>query len=238
MRPGAPIWIYGGNDEGIRSISKRVALVFDDVQTLDARGHCRILEARRRPEGPDRPTLGDWQESITLELDGESRNWTTFPGVFGREKLDAGTRLLIESLPTPPPNSRVLDFACGAGPIGGALRGREDSIDLHLLEADALALEACRHNVEGIYHLGDGWQAMATEPFDWIVSNPPFHVGKDEDHRILESLIIGAPQRLKPGGSMYLVVQSRIPLGRVLSDQYDVVERAGSDRGYQVWRVQ
>ena len=49
----------------------------------------------------------------------------------------------------PPKKARVLDYGAGSGVIGAALRLREPTVDLHLLDSDALALEAAAKNLPG-----------------------------------------------------------------------------------------
>ena len=50
---------------------------------------------------------------------GVSMDFITDAGVFSRDGLDAGTRVLLEALP--PLCGRVLDLGCGWGALGGVL---------------------------------------------------------------------------------------------------------------------
>jgi 16S rRNA G1207 methylase RsmC len=51
--PDGFVCVYGGNDEGIRSTASRLAPVLDEVETIAARRHCRVLHGVRRAETPD-----------------------------------------------------------------------------------------------------------------------------------------------------------------------------------------
>ena len=114
------------------------------------------------------------------------------------------------------------------------------------LDADTLALHAAQHNLPyaAKLHLSDGWHGVSKrERFDWIVSNPPVHLGIQTDFRILTDLIRQAPRHLLPGGHLWLVAQTYIPVGRMLAQQEGA---AGSfreacavydDGRFVVWRA-
>ena len=56
LEPGSPIWLYGANDEGIRSAGKRLTSLFDDVTTIGTRRHCRIWLAYRSKRPAQSPS--------------------------------------------------------------------------------------------------------------------------------------------------------------------------------------
>jgi 16S rRNA G1207 methylase RsmC len=100
-----------------------------------------------------------------------------------------------------------------------------------LLEADSVAMAAAAENCASAVSqrkhraLQDGWgessEAAGPHPhrqkFDWIVSNPPVHAGLPDDLRLLAHLCRGAPARLKPGGTLWVVSQAQVPVGRLLA---------------------
>ena len=238
IRPGGSLWLYGSNDEGVRSAGKLLGSVLGEVRTVETRGHCRFWRAVRRAE-PDqlRSDLSDWESRFTLELPGGAVQLLSYPGLFAHGRLDDGTRLRIGSLPGKLPGARVLDFGCGAGAIALALRRRFPEAELDLVDSDALAVEASRRNLPGIrVHLGDAWSALPSSArFDLIVSNPPFHRGKEEDFQLINRLIDGAAQRLRRRGELLVVAQRRIALGRWLGDRFAAVRVESESRGYRLW---
>lgn len=62
------------------------------------------------------PTSPHAQRAVTLTALGVKMRLVTDAGVFSREGLDAGTRILLEALP--PLAGRVLDLGCGLGRAG------------------------------------------------------------------------------------------------------------------------
>lgn len=243
LSPGAPLWLYGANDEGIRSVAGRLAGLFDDVVSISARRRCRVWQARRTA-APARAPLSAWRQETRLLLPGavgapvEDVAWVEYPGVFAAGRLDAATAVLLDVIAPVAPSASVLDFGCGAGAIGAVIRRRAPAARLHLLDADAVALEAARENVPGaVLHLGDGWAAAPGLLVDRIISNPPIHRGKREDYSALAALIDEAPRHLASGGSLELVVQRRLPVRPRLEAAFGRVESAFEDPRWQVWRA-
>jgi 16S rRNA (guanine1207-N2)-methyltransferase len=244
LAPGARLVVAGGNEEGIRPAGRMLAQVCGAVTTLASRGHGRVLAAAV-PLRPGASTeaigasLADWRTVMRLAIAGVERDWVTYPGLFAAGRIDEGTALMIGALPQLAPGARVLDYGCGAGAIGAAVHARQPAIVLDMLDNDAIALEAVRENVpEATRILACGVAQSGTGPrYHCILSNPPLHAGRTEDHAWLEALIADAPAALIAGGMLQLVVQRRVPLERLLARHFAQVEVAAQDGRYRVWRA-
>lgn len=260
LEPGGALLVYGANDEGIRSAAFRIEPVFGSVETVSVKSRCRVLRARRPRSISDlRGELAAWRSTWRLRIEGEGkerggptarggsgrsggrragdRPWVSYPGVFSHGRLDAGTRLLLDVIDVPEAGARVLDYGCGSGVIAGVLAARSRELDLHLLDADAIALEAARENLpDGRRILADRIDVVGDVRFDLVVSNPPYHAGKAEDRGILQALIRDSPAHLAPGGSLVMVVQRRFPVEGPLGAAFRRVDVLGEDATYRVWR--
>lgn len=237
LAPGAALWLYGANDEGIRSVGKRLDPLFAEADTVLIKRRCRVWRALRT-EAPPRAPLAAWRSETRIALPGGPTPWIEYPGVFAAGRFDPATAALVEAMAPVAPGARVLDFGCGAGALAAALRQRAPEARLHLLDADAVAIEAARENVPGAdVHLGDGWRAAPDVRVDRVVSNPPIHRGKGEDFGALAALIAEAPGHLKAGGLLELVVQSQVPVRAWLDDRFARVEAVFDDGRFTVWRA-
>lgn len=240
----APIYLFGANDEGIKSSGKRLSPLFDRVQTVDTRRHCRLWTGRRS-QAPARGSLEDWRRDHAVELPGGPRSLRSYPGCFAKGRLDAGTALLLEHLPAAlqPRPTTVLDLACGVGVIGAAveqlLPERDDQpLRLDGCDIDAIALHAAAHNARFDRRgLGDGPAALDKPEAGWdlIVSNPPFHRGFDDDLSIAREWIAQLPTLLAPGGRALLVVQRHRPVLNDLRAALPRVDTLADARGYRVY---
>lgn len=144
-------------------------------------------------------------KQITVKIFDTVLKLNTDNGVFSKEKLDFGTRVLVENLPLEEFHGRVLDIGCGYGPIGIYLKKNTDC-DVDMTDVNKRALHLAKMNAKlnsadvSIFE-SDAYQNIS-EKYDYIVTNPPIRVGK----QILYSIVMGAREHLVPGGSLFLVI--------------------------------
>lgn len=241
LEPDAPVVVVGHNDEGIKGAARRVREVFGLCETVDTRRHCRVLRAQRTEAGtPLVADLDGWSRTSTFPVVDGPLDLQVWPGMFAKGSLDAGTELLLGALTDLPEAGTVLDFGCGSGVIGAVLQRRHPGLQLQCLDADAVAAHAAQRNVPGaLVRCGASWSSLpAYKRYDAIVSNPPIHMGKHRDYRVLVMLIEEGGLRLADGGSLWLVVQRQVPVERTLQDWWASVELVAEDTRFRVWRAQ
>lgn len=150
--------------------TKHVAMggVTSCVARASWRGVPRELEKEKE--------LAAWGQDSTLSLTAGDNNgaagrggegggilpWRTYPGLFAGGQLDVMTHFLLHTVPMPThiistssEPVQVLDFACGSGSIGATILARVKaagvgdggSVNIHLLDADAVAIKAAKVNV-------------------------------------------------------------------------------------------
>ncbi len=238
VAPGAIIVLFGANAEGVKSAGKALEEVAEGVITVDTRRHSRVLAGRRRAEISGlRTTLESWREVHEITLNGRARPWVSYPGVFAGGALDPGTALLLAHLPPIAAGAAVLDMACGSGIIGAAVREQFAEAAVDLVDNDAVAIAAARENVPGANIIcGDGLAPAPRTRYDVILSNPPIHDGVAENFAFLQGLIAEAPARLKPGGVLQVVIQSRIRALPWFEAAYKEAAIVAQDRRYQIIR--
>lgn len=175
---------------------------------------------------------------VIFEVLGLRLNCTTDAGVFSRDGLDMGTRILLEALPEL--HGRILDLGCGWGPVGTALGKRYPGAQIVLTDVNSRATELAARNLaaNGVTNAavvqGDGFAAVEGG-FDAIVLNPPIRAGK----AVIYALFAEAAKHLRADGALYIVIrkqQGAESAQKHLSLIYADVERIAREKGYWVLR--
>jgi len=128
-------------------------------------------------------------------------------GVFSKDRLDKGSKLLIENAVIEP-GSSILDLGCGIGVIGISLRLMYPRIKVKMIDINNRAIKLCRkniklHNLNKIDVVNSNLYEKIDEKFDTILVNPPQTAGRDICFNIIEQ----APKYLKKNGSLQLVAR-------------------------------
>ncbi|MEN8182642.1 MAG: methyltransferase [Myxococcota bacterium] len=238
LAAGAPLWIHGANDEGIRSVGSRLESICEKVRVVAARRHGRVVEGRILPARAPR-SLGEFRMTFDADLSGGRARLVSYPGTFAHGRLDEGSALLLQTLARWRPAGRVLDFGCGIGVLALGVRQLTADAELDLLDVDAAAMEAARENVPGARPLlGDGFSAVPSGlRYDWIVSNPPFHQGRSNDPGLARQLAREAPRHLAPGGQLLVVVPRAAPFGRWLTPHFGAIQTVARGPHHTVWHA-
>lgn len=154
------------------------------------------------------PNVEHDERDVIFEVLNRRLRCTTDAGVFSRDGLDMGTRILLEALPEL--RGRVLDLGCGWGPVGTALGCAYPELELVLSDVNERAAELARRNLaaNGVQNarvvVGDGYAAI-DGAFDAIVLNPPIRAGKS----VIYGLFEGARAHLAEGGALYIVIRKQ-----------------------------
>jgi 16S rRNA (guanine1207-N2)-methyltransferase len=185
------------------------------------------------------PAVASDRRTVPLVLPDLSVTLTTDRGVFGRDAVDPGTKLLLLEGPPPPAEGDLLDLGCGYGPIAVALARRAPAARVWAVDVNRRALELCATNAEAA-----GVEVRAATPdevptdvrFAGIWSNPPVRIGKGALHALLVTWL----ERLAPDGRAALVVHRHLgadSLARWLAEQGWPATRIGSRMGYRLLEV-
>jgi 16S rRNA (guanine1207-N2)-methyltransferase len=233
LRPGGRCLLAGANDEGIRTALRQLEQIAGNLEVLGYRGGNRVGVAVRPAHLP--PTAEahriPWSDEahfhrFTAETPAGPVEILTRPGVFSWDRLDAGSRALLDTMRIEPGDD-VLDIGCGYGVVGVAAARLSRTGTAVLVDVDAEAVRSARRTVlengldDRVEVLpGDAAGPVGERRFDVVVTNPPFHLGKGTNLDIPAHFIRDAARVLKPGGRLYLVANRTLPYERWLDDAF------------------
>lgn len=247
VRPSGWVLAAGANNEGVRSFHADGQALFSDPFYSSYQSKHRIATFEgveltdRWPGWASQPGVqpGTWLDTGVI-LSRFRLMTSTTAGVFAAEGVDEGTRMLLDHLEVEP-GHRVLDVGTGSGIIGAVARQAGATVtmtDVSLI-ATAAARRTMTLNEADSWEVrpGDVYAPVAGERFDLIVSNPPFHRGRNTDRTVSERLITEAPDHLVPGGSLVIVANGFLPYNRPLTRTFRRVETLASTRRFRVYRA-
>ncbi|WP_203334921.1 class I SAM-dependent methyltransferase [Planococcus beigongshangi] len=144
-------------------------------------------------------------------LRGEKIQFQTDAGVFSKNEVDFGSRLLIDAFEESAVEGPILDVGCGYGPIGIAIAKSFPRKTVHMVDVNTRAIElakknAARNNAENVeVYESDGLSSVKEEGFSAILTNPPIRAGKETVFRFYEE----ASAKIAQGGSLWVVIQKK-----------------------------
>ncbi len=161
------------------------------------------------------------------------------PGAFSCDGIDTGSRALADALPDTM-NGHVVDLGSGWGYLADAVLERADVASVDLVEDDLAALEAARANLDDVrarFHWADAQAFRPDPPADHVVTNPPFHVGRNADASIGQGFIRAAARMLSRKGTLWLVANRHLPYERTLVEAFRDVCTLGRHAEYKLFKA-
>ena len=177
-------------------------------------------------------------QTLTVELLGQSMRFKTDRGVFSKNGIDYGSRVLLENY-QPESAKSILDVGCGYGTLGLTLAKKFD-LDVTMVDVNSRALDLCRQNAidnavsNSKIELSNIYEAVS-EKYDAIISNPPIRAGKEVVHEILA----GAFGHLNDGGHLTIVIQKKqgAPSAqKKMEEVFGNCQLVARDKGYFILR--
>lgn len=179
----------------------------------------------------------DYKE-INYSFQNVEYNFKTDRGVFSKDQIDYGTRVLIDGVFSDNGQgaASLIDMGAGYGPVGIIL-GKVLNVQPVMVEVNEDAISLLGDNIAKNKISG---KVLSREDYDrtdagaeLYVTNPPFRAGKD----VVIDIIKDGFNRLDAAGKFYMVVQKKQGM-KSYKDSIDQlfgnVEVVLKDKGYYV----
>ncbi|WP_443748409.1 class I SAM-dependent methyltransferase [Asticcacaulis solisilvae] len=235
---GGIVLAAASNAEGAKTLEGDLRLLTGQVDTL-SKNKCRAFWSRIDPAKVDRDVLEAW---IAADEPRDIGGYVSRPGVFSWDRIDAGSRLLIEHLPHDL-KGRVADLGAGIGYLAKEVLTLCPGVThIDLYEAEHRALDMARQNLAAFGDKASGYWADVTRgiqgEYDATISNPPFHIDRADRHELGQAFIKSAAAALKRGGALLMVANRHLPYEETLKDAFKTVTVLTETGAYKVfWAV-
>jgi 16S rRNA (guanine1207-N2)-methyltransferase len=235
---GRVLFLVGEKRAGIERAAKQLT-AFGQARKLDSARHCQLWQVRIEST-PNTPDLHSLAQRYELPLADGPLQVLSLPGVFSHGRLDVGSALLLEHLDDLP-NGHILDFGCGAGVLGAALKRRYPDSQVTMLDVDAFAVASSRltlaaNGLQADVINGDGIDAAPTG-LSAILSNPPFHQGVHTHYQATEHLLRQASQHLTRKGELRLVANSFLKYPPLIEQHLGPCDTLADAKGFRIYRA-
>ena len=233
LKPGGRLDVMAPKDKGGSRLGKELKAFGLEVAETAKAHHRRCIVVRpEAAEGLD-AAIEAGAPRVVPGLEAWSQ-----PGVFAWDRIDPGTALLAQVLP--PRKGAGADLGCGFGALSTVVLRSSAVTALRLIDVDRRAVEAAKRNVDDA-RAGFDWADVRTlegaGDLNFIVSNPPFHDGGDEDRRLGQAFIRKAAEMLKKGGTAWIVANRHLPYEAELDAAFKRVRMVVDQGGYKVFEA-
>ncbi|RZB18820.1 methyltransferase domain-containing protein [Streptomyces sp. F001] len=133
-------------------------------------------------------------------------------GVFCADRLDIGTRFLLNHLPDTRGPRRVVDLGCGNGVVGTAVAVANPEAEVLFVDESfqAAASAEATYKANGVpghaeFRVGDGLAGVPSGSVDLVLNNPPFHSHQATTDATAWRMFTGARRALRPGGELWVI---------------------------------
>jgi len=238
----AKVIFVGEKKGGVQSTPKLTQHFLNTCNKVDAARHCLVFAGIVNTDSLNkRFKLDDWFKNYQIEIDNLVLTIASLPGVFSQKKLDLGTALLLNNLPTLM-QGNILDFGCGAGVISCFIGKKFPNSKLSLLDVSALAITSAEKTLELNGLSGNVFASNSLSnvegKFQHIVSNPPFHQGTKTSYQATENFLKNIKPHINRRGELTIVANSFLPYLPIMQQHIGAAKKLINKQGFSIYHCQ
>jgi 16S rRNA (guanine1207-N2)-methyltransferase len=151
-------------------------------------------------------------ESYQLVVDREYQI-SNHASLFSRDRLDQGSRFLIENMPVSENYNHIVDLGCGNGVLGIIAASLNPQARLLFSDESHMAIASAEENFDNAFAqqrqadfmVGDCLQTLAPNSRDLVLNNPPFHQQHSNSDVTAWNMFKDARRALAVGGELWVV---------------------------------
>ena len=152
---------------------------------------------------------------------GKKFTFFTDNGVFSKDGLDFGSRLLLETIPLEEVGGKVLDMGCGYGVFGITLNKvlscSVDMVDVNLRALHLSEINAKENKCSNLRIFESFTYSNVDSKYTTIITNPPIRAGK----KVVYDIVMNAKNYLEDDGKLFLVIRKEQGAKSLIKDMQD-----------------
>ena len=161
---------------------------------------------------------------INFSFNDKNFSLYTDNGVFSKDKLDYGTRILLENIDINNLKGRVLDLGCGIGVVGIILGTLNKNISIDMVDINERAIILTKDNVKfnninNNVFVSDVYSNINGK-YNFIITNPPIRAGKE----VVRKFLLGGYDYLTDDGVLYFVMRKDHGVKSIIKELENIYE--------------
>ena len=173
---------------------------------------------------------------INFSFNDKNFSLYTDNGVFSKDKLDYGTRILLENIDINNLKGRVLDLGCGIGVVGIILGTLNKNISIDMVDINERAIILTKDNVKfnninNNVFVSDVYSNINGK-YNYIITNPPIRAGKE----VVRKFLLGGYDYLTDDGILYFVMRKDHGVKSMIKELVNIyeVDIVNKEKGFYI----
>ncbi len=240
LKKNGKLILIGYKNEGIKSLCSKIQSSYEcriSIKKYKSQLHLVEIETPYAQS----EVLSEAQYSELQKLCINNTEFYTKPGVYGWNKIDRGSELLIEALSKNKQaidTLEVLDLGCGYGYL--SIKAKELGFQrIDATDNNAAAIHSCLSNFQMYSMSGevfaDDHAKHREKKYDLVLCNPPFHKGFGHTKSLTEIFTQQASSLLKPNGEAYIVTNQFIGIEKIADKLFSASVLLLKQEGFKVF---
>ncbi|MBL3528995.1 MAG: class I SAM-dependent methyltransferase [gamma proteobacterium endosymbiont of Lamellibrachia anaximandri] len=227
----------------VKQIHNSTLKLFESIigptRTSLAKKKARLIFSEPDPALPVSPS----PYPVSYPLEDSPFRLINHANVFSRDRLDIGTRLLLQHIPAQG-LSEIVDLGCGNGVVGLIAAERNPNATIHFVDESYMAVASAKATFEAsglgnsaVFRVTNALGGFASESVDLILCNPPFHQQQVVGDFIAWRMFSQAVKVLKRRGELRIVGNRHLNYHAKLKRLFGNVQQLSADPKFVILRA-
>jgi len=166
------------------------------------------------------------------------------PNVFSSQRLDGGTRFLLQNFPKAGDSKTVIDLGCGSGILGAVAARLYPQALVFCVDESFMSVWSARETfrcngleARAVFLAGDALEDFDKNYADRILCNPPFHDTRAQSTEVALRMFKDSHRVLKPGGQLWVVANLHLGYHKVLAEIFGKVQVVARNEKYVILKT-